>query len=445
MQPRKFGLFLHKFWFFFFFFIFLHSRPPTGRATLGQQGNKYTAAMFFAWQLSLYELGEVRLTFFFYMEIMPMNENNGCFRKKIGYAATSNVVLRSKILTLKEKGLYGVIQSWITLDTIVLTKEYLKQFCCEGDQAFENAWNGLKKNGYIKIHAFQSERGGYRYVYELLDTADLRDGVYLYRYDKSNRLTSTNKGPADEELVRQMEKEWEGTEHSVQPFDDHTPEKYPSGKDRNGKNHSSFNPTENRGCKLNLYNKTKNKPVNNPPISLWDDGVDEDTAVQVENELYESKSIPCDYAAQPEKMTYAIRFLTGYDFRQNKPYTKNGVPDEAKQNAFNEVVLCLAEMSTDLAETSYHGALVSYSQVIQRLNGICTDWEEGGLEEFVEQTLDDFMDATANNKVRNIHKYMKSVIWTSLISFRTKQDAEVNRLLHRKKQQADTINQGRTP
>lgn len=99
-----------------------------------------------------------------------MNNNNGRFRKKkIYFTQVSNVALRDTNLSLKAKGLYALIQSYITLEDFTLYKTTLLKDCSEGKKAFESAWKELKDSGYLIQYKLQGEKGFFYYEYELLD------------------------------------------------------------------------------------------------------------------------------------------------------------------------------------------------------------------------------------------------------------------------------------
>jgi len=98
---------------------------------------------------------------------------NGSFRKKkVQFSQVSNFALRDTKLSLKAKGLYSLIQSYITLENFILYKTTLKKQCLEGSTAFESAWNELKKMGYLKQYKSKSSDGFFIYEYDLLDVKD---------------------------------------------------------------------------------------------------------------------------------------------------------------------------------------------------------------------------------------------------------------------------------
>ena len=62
-----------------------------------------------------------------------MDEKNGRFRKKrSNFSIVSNEIIRDSTISLKAKGLYALIQSYITLDGFILYKRFLQSKCREG-------------------------------------------------------------------------------------------------------------------------------------------------------------------------------------------------------------------------------------------------------------------------------------------------------------------------
>lgn len=98
-------------------------------------------------------------------------DNNGKFRKKCGYATVSLCALRDDNLSLKAKGLYSVIESYIRIPDFVLWKNTLLKCSTDGLRSFNTAWDELKKAGYLKQYRIRIEKG-WKYEYELLDEPD---------------------------------------------------------------------------------------------------------------------------------------------------------------------------------------------------------------------------------------------------------------------------------
>ncbi|MBA4509774.1 DnaD domain protein [Clostridium sporogenes] len=111
-----------------------------------------------------------------------MEHKNGRFRKKkVYFTQVSNNALRDNSISLKAKGLYALIQSYITLEDFTLYKNYLKKQCKEGEKAFESAWKELKDAGYLIQYRLQDDtldennkkKMTFFYEYELLDSKDI--------------------------------------------------------------------------------------------------------------------------------------------------------------------------------------------------------------------------------------------------------------------------------
>ena len=97
--------------------------------------------------------------------------NTGIFRKKkVYFTQVSNTALRDNSLSLKAKGLYALIQSYITIEDFTLYKNYLLKQCKEGKDGFQSTWNELIKAGYLVQYKLKNDKGVFYYEYELLDT-----------------------------------------------------------------------------------------------------------------------------------------------------------------------------------------------------------------------------------------------------------------------------------
>ena len=117
---------------------------------------------------------------------------SGAFRKKkIYFSQVSNVALRDDSLSLKAKGLYALIQSYITIEDFTLYKSTLKKKCVEKDKAFESTWKELKDAGYLIQYRLQSGKGTYYYEYDLLDEPDIELANEIH--SKQNRKTKEQK------------------------------------------------------------------------------------------------------------------------------------------------------------------------------------------------------------------------------------------------------------
>lgn len=102
-------------------------------------------------------------------------KQTGKFRQhKAKFAQISNAALQDEKLSLRAKGLYALIQSYITINNFVLYKSHLLKKSKEGDKAFQAAWDELKNAGFLKQYRIRcASSNSYTYEYELLDEADL--------------------------------------------------------------------------------------------------------------------------------------------------------------------------------------------------------------------------------------------------------------------------------
>ncbi len=98
---------------------------------------------------------------------------DGSFRRKNGYTIVQNSIARDKNISMKAKGLYLIIQSYITMPDREWHKNDFTNMVAEGKSAFDSAWKELKDAGYLKVYIYSYGKGTRR-EYELLDEA--KDG-----------------------------------------------------------------------------------------------------------------------------------------------------------------------------------------------------------------------------------------------------------------------------
>ena len=151
---------------------------------------------------------------------------------------------------------------------------------------------------------------------------------------------------------------------------------------------------------------------------------EEEIQDKVMEDLTIQQAIPYWYASDPKMMECAIHYLTEWEFRCKHPFlTPDSFMDERRMNAFQFCVKCLIEMACARQPANYRGALISYANVIDAINRNSDHCTEGGLSEFLEQTMDDFLNACENTEITDIRKYTKSLIWSSFSTYKVKLDA----------------------
>lgn len=122
-------------------------------------------------------------------------QKSGVFRKKkIYFSQVSNVTLRDSNLSLKAKGLYSLIQSYITIEDFTLYKTTLMKDCKEKEKAFEATWKELKDAGYLVQYKMQRENGTFYYEYELLDESNIELANKIHSKNNSSNHTPKKQG-----------------------------------------------------------------------------------------------------------------------------------------------------------------------------------------------------------------------------------------------------------
>ena len=103
-----------------------------------------------------------------------MEDNSGRFRKKkSNFSIVYNTAIHDSNISLKAKGLYTLIQSYITIEGFTLYKSFLRSKCRDGEKAFESGWKELKESGYLKQYKMREGSNRFYYEYELLDEPEV--------------------------------------------------------------------------------------------------------------------------------------------------------------------------------------------------------------------------------------------------------------------------------
>lgn len=103
--------------------------------------------------------------------VIAMGTDGGFRKRQNPFTQVSNEALQNTELSCKARGLYAIIQSYITIPHFILYKNHLRKVSCLGQRAFDGAWQELKEAGYLKQYRIRST-AGYIYEYDLLDKAD---------------------------------------------------------------------------------------------------------------------------------------------------------------------------------------------------------------------------------------------------------------------------------
>ena len=120
---------------------------------------------------------------------------SGTFRKKRkGFAQVSNTALMDKTLSIKAKGLYAMIEAYISIPDFILYKDFLIKQSNDGERSFNSGWTELKEKGYLIVYKIQTPKG-FVYEYELLDEptpTKCRSGKSISEKSKTGKEQSKN-------------------------------------------------------------------------------------------------------------------------------------------------------------------------------------------------------------------------------------------------------------
>lgn len=102
---------------------------------------------------------------------MKMNNQTRITGKRKNYSQVSNHPLQNPELSLKAKGLYAMIESYLSIPNFILYKNTLIKNMKDGKSAFESTWKELKDSGYlIQYKKRNTDTNCFYYEYELLET-----------------------------------------------------------------------------------------------------------------------------------------------------------------------------------------------------------------------------------------------------------------------------------
>lgn len=107
-------------------------------------------------------------------------------RIKKNFTQVSTFALLDNNLSLKGKGLYSLIQHYITIKDFTLYKATLKKDCVEGEKSFESAWKELKDKGYLVQHKYKNAKGAFYYEYELIENPKVLKEIPVDNYTDSD-------------------------------------------------------------------------------------------------------------------------------------------------------------------------------------------------------------------------------------------------------------------
>ena len=101
-----------------------------------------------------------------------MNNNGRINGSRKNFSQVSNHALQDPDLSLKAKGLYALIESYINIPNFIVYKTTLSKSMKDGKTSFDTAWKELKDKGYLVQHKKRNATNNtFYYEYDLLEIA----------------------------------------------------------------------------------------------------------------------------------------------------------------------------------------------------------------------------------------------------------------------------------
>ena len=338
--------------------------------------------------------------------------DNGSFRKKAGFTIAGNGVVRDTKLSMKAKGLYILIMSYITMENLQLTKTLLQKKCFEGTKAFNSAWDDLKEAGYLKVHMKPGGKRGWQVEYELLDEA--QGGAHTLYYSRNGDVTNTNLSLSRVNSISDSEKQ-DTPQNGIYANGSIVDGTCAGGTYVHGNNAQGGNNIR-PPCKTankTFVNTQSFNPCANAKITL-SEGMSEDEIREiVEDDLLDDTAIPFSYSSDKNRMLIAIKTVSDW-----YELPVSALSTVFHKEVFDLLVDCLTEMACEVEVRTYRGASVTCANVIEKINSVLKN--DGSLYGFVMETVDDYVSGASKNEITAEREYMKAVIWTSFTTYRVK-------------------------
>ena len=293
----------------------------------------------------------------------------GFFRSKKGFTVVQNEITKDANISLKAKGLYLVIQAYISMPDRKWTKEDFRNLTKEGKKAFDSAWKELKDFGYLKVH-FMPDNGVWRAEYELLDEPD--PGPHTLYHSCDGTVSSNNLTRAEKKRQVDLSVE-ENKQVSPENISDPAVEKeenhrYPpfgtNGKDDRyppyGSNANGSNGNGNNGYGSNANGGNNNKDYNiKPDIKTDLSNPYPNQDVDTMGEKYSMEFIEQHYELEPkyvsalqEKSINTVKDVL-YDVLNTKKPVLRVIGEDKPASVVKSRLLKLDRMDIDYAIEQY--------------------------------------------------------------------------------------------
>ena len=305
---------------------------------------------------------------------------DGVIRKKKGFTAVQNSVARARNLSIKAKGLYVVMQSYITIPDSVWKKSDIEAMCIEGSKQFNSAWSELKEKGYLRTHIF-TENGTFRNEYELLDEPE--PGPHTYYYNSKGELTKTN-----EDRYPQNGIYGDGS----------------NGKGSNADGNNGDGYDANGGNNNQIITKTDNNTDINPSINM------EERWTEIVSFWKEHGELP--YADILESMEGSEDFV-------DRLVSGHGKYLDDREVIFQTLVRVLKEVLFPGSATVANGRTYTPAKILSLMLRHLEEYSRYpyiGIPGLIDSTIENYRRAAESRTIRNPKEYLKSCFINACIS-----------------------------
>ncbi len=381
---------------------------------------------------------------------------SGFFRSKAGYTVVQNSITKDKTVSLKAKGLYLVIQAYITMPDKKWRKDEFMEMSTDGKKAFGSAWDELKEKGFLKVHMLPNGNC-WCVEYELLDEPQY--GPHTFYYNKAGEVTKTNvdRANAREEkaIVGETKEEQETYRNKevlrIPPFGS-------NAKGSNAKGSIAKGSIANGGDNnKSSYAKPCITPMVNPSINLSSENPERETGIDSKSEMTDGQMdviLPCvnlDYKEPLEEwlideIREELYIHDGIDIAIKKdkatvvPMIQHLCQWDDKCRAYSDMYLeayvktveAICEMILSPVPMILSNQSVTSKDVINQLNKcIRNDEMSHDLTFFVEMVIERYARALSEFTVRNPKSYVKSVIWNSFGTYMIDFNSNLEKMLYK--------------
>lgn len=392
---------------------------------------------------------------------------DGIFRRKNGFTVVQNQIARDSNVSLKGKGLYLLIQSYITMPDKVWKKSDFEKYSTDGSKSFETAWNDLRDSGYLKWHrVYVKETGKFRDEFELLD--EPKAGPYGFFYNKENEITKTKgevvlRENVDNSETVSFEKSPQMQETSHHPHfgvdgkggdGNHVDGNYMDGNhpdEKGGDNYKYYtdNNLDNNNFNISSHPVSSTSEVNSTasgngqdetgqenstPVIILDSTIliDECYEYNMKGLLKDRNGIPYQWVKHEEMMTQAIQVLAGWNY-----VIQYGLGGCGRDEENETIYVCMVKNLIEMCLTPGYirvsdNRKISYAKVIDQINSIYhkDDMKEHPLKSFFVECVRRYKDATIKTKIQKVDDYCKSLMWNTFSTYEMDWNGFFNRTHH---------------